>query len=463
MSKSPSNRKKKASSDDGAGTVTTEPAVDVKVSASKEEKSELEILRARIAELESENERLKNSKQSSRSMYFTQATNLYDNLNELQVKLKEQLKDSINDGILRLGQITLDLKPWVEAAAKSRKIDPSIIVEGIDRKKRQLLVCLITFLMLPMSILTTVAWAIYGLFFDKSRVVLGLLLVYAAYMYFDRRYEMGSISNEWLKRHIFWKTMGNYFPCLLMKQNPDTVFDPKGLYMFGYHPHGIISVGCFVSFAADATGFSDMFPGINVRPATLETNFYVPFWRELLLRLGVISVSERSIRNVLKKGPGNAVLVVPGGAAEALDARPGTHSLTLNKRQGFFRIALQHGASLVPIYSFGENDLYVQAGNEEGTLLRRIQDIFLKYAGFATPFFSGAGSTGTAIPMNPIPSRVPIITIVGDPIMVPLIADPTNEDIQKIRFQYIAKLQEMFAQFADTYAPERKSNLKIVK
>jgi hypothetical protein len=38
-------------------------------------------------------------------------------------------------------------------------------------------------------------------------------------------------------------------------------------------------------------------------------------------------------QNVLRKGPGNAVLVVPGGAAESLDAHPGTHSLTLKKRQ----------------------------------------------------------------------------------------------------------------------------------
>ena len=53
----------------------------------------------------------------------------------------------------------------------------------------------------------------------------------------------------------------NYFPVLLVKQNPDTIFDPKETYMFGYHPHGIISVGCFVNFAADANGIEDVFPG----------------------------------------------------------------------------------------------------------------------------------------------------------------------------------------------------------
>ena len=37
------------------------------------------------------------------------------------------------------------------------------------------------------------------------------------------------------------------------------------------------------------------------------------------------------------------------------------------------------------------------------------------------------------MPMNPVPKRVPVITVVGDPIMCPLIPDPTREDIDKVR------------------------------
>ena len=36
------------------------------------------------------------------------------------------------------------------------------------------------------------------------------------------------------------------------------------------------------------------------------------------------------------------------------------------------------------------------------------------------------------MPMNPVPKRVPVITVVGDPIMCPLIPDPTTEDIDKV-------------------------------
>ncbi len=56
----------------------------------------------------------------------------------------------------------------------------------------------------------------------------------------------------------------------------------------------------------------------------------------------------------------NDFLAVSGGAAEALDARPGNHILTLQNRRGFVRIALETGAYLIPVYSFGENDLFIQ-------------------------------------------------------------------------------------------------------
>ena len=52
---------------------------------------------------------------------------------------------------------------------------------------------------------------------------------------------------------------------------------------------------------------------------------------------------------------------ISGGAAEALNAHPGEHVLILNKRKGFIKVALETGAQLVPLYSFGENEVFRQA------------------------------------------------------------------------------------------------------
>lgn len=70
---------------------------------------------------------------------------------------------------------------------------------------------------------------------------------------------------------------------------------------------------------------------------------------------------------------GKAVVIVLGGAAEALDARPGQATLHLSRRKGFVRLALQTGAGLVPVFSFGENDLFEQVDNPEGSRLRAFQ------------------------------------------------------------------------------------------
>ena len=81
-----------------------------------------------------------------------------------------------------------------------------------------------------------------------------------------------------------------------------------------------------------ATGFSQAFPGIKPHLLTLETNFRTPFYRDILMWMGVCSVSKESCQNILGQGGGSAITIVVGGAAESLSARPGTADLTLRKR-----------------------------------------------------------------------------------------------------------------------------------
>lgn len=90
------------------------------------------------------------------------------------------------------------------------------------------------------------------------------------------------------------------------------------------------------NFANDSTGFSRGFPGVRPHLLTLTSNFTIPFYREILLLLGVCSVSKRSCERILRKGNGSAITIVVGGAAESLSAHPGTADLTLRKRCVFF-------------------------------------------------------------------------------------------------------------------------------
>lgn len=158
----------------------------------------------------------------------------------------------------------------------------------------------------------------------------------------------------WFRRLSLWRYFAAYYPVSMIKEAD---LPPDRPYVFGYHPHGIIGTGAFANFATDGTGFSTLFPGIKPHLLTLASNFRLPFYRDLMLLLGVCSVSKKSCANTLRLGPGNAITIVVGGAAESLTAHPGTNDLVLRKRLGFIKIAVREGADLVPVFSFGENDV----------------------------------------------------------------------------------------------------------
>lgn len=71
--------------------------------------------------------------------------------------------------------------------------------------------------------------------------------------------------------------------------------------------------------------------------------FKFPFVRDFAMAGGVCDVSKDSINHVLQGPGGNAAIIVIGGAAESLEARPGTQKLTLKNRKGFVKIALKNG------------------------------------------------------------------------------------------------------------------------
>lgn len=102
-------------------------------------------------------------------------------------------------------------------------------------------------------------------------------------------------------------------------------------------------MGAIANFGTAATEFSSSFPGITPHLLTLNSNFSIPIYRDVLMAMGVCSVSKRSCERILRKGKGNAITIVVGGASESLSAKPGTANLTLRKRLGFIKIAFRNG------------------------------------------------------------------------------------------------------------------------
>lgn len=138
-----------------------------------------------------------------------------------------------------------------------------------------------------------------------------------------------------------------------------------------------------------------------------------------------------------------------GGAQEALNARPGVYKLVLKKRKGFVKAAIQTGASLVPVFSFNEVEVFDQPNNEPGTFIRTFQETFKKFTGFIPPFFVGRGFFQYSFGF--IPRRHPIQTVVGAPIQMEKNESPSNEEIDKMHAKFMVELEKLFEDHKKTY------------
>ncbi|KAJ3564035.1 hypothetical protein NPX13_g7984 [Xylaria arbuscula] len=248
-----------------------------------------------------------------------------------------------------------------------------------------------------------------------------LLLLYLLHVLSSKAATDGSLKyrSEWLRRNYIWHFFADYFPARLHKTHE---LPAMRKYIFGYHPHGIISHGAWAAFATDALGFSEKFPGITNSLLTLDSNFRIPFYREYILSMGVRSVSKESIVNILNKGGvnnegmGRGVTIVVGGARESLEARPGVMRLILKERKGFIKLAVRCGADIVPVLAFGENNLYDQLQPQEHPFLHSIQMFILKVWKFTLPFLHGRGIFNYDVGL--MPYRRPLNIVVGPPIKV---------------------------------------------
>ncbi|TKR57490.1 hypothetical protein L596_030746 [Steinernema carpocapsae] len=208
-------------------------------------------------------------------------------------------------------------------------------------------------------------------------------------------------------------------------------------------------------------GFAKLFPGITPSIATLNIQFMLPLRRELNMAVGGISSSKESITYQLNRDKGGrAVVIVLGGAEEALDAHPHSFVLTLKHRMGFAKLALETGAHLVPIYSFGENDVYNQISNERGSWVREIQERIKHIIGFSPVLFNGRGIFNYSFGL--LPYRKPINIVFGAPIPVKKVEKPTREQVQELHDQYCDALTKLFDNHKANYGISEDMKLTIL-
>ncbi|KAL3666633.1 hypothetical protein V7S43_008255 [Phytophthora oleae] len=232
-------------------------------------------------------------------------------------------------------------------------------------------------------------------------------------------------------RSFLVDTVKRYFNGTIIRTAP---LDPEMQYVLSFHPHGIMPISVmWLQFTAQ---WRELFPNFYAHILTASILHQIPLARDVLHFYGSREVTRTAFALTLQQK--GSVLLVPGGQAEMLQQQSAKKEVRVyTHHKGFIRLAIEHGVPLVPVLSFKEGEMM---DNVQAPMLQRW---FVKKLAFPFPYFPyGRG-------MLPIPRKVDIPIVVGEPLEVPHIENPTQDDIDKVHAKYFSILQEMFYKHKD--------------
>lgn len=233
-------------------------------------------------------------------------------------------------------------------------------------------------------------------------------------------------------RH-FWlfRLMRSYFPqrVHLPEKFPAMTGGDAKQYLFAFHPHGTMA-----DFRVILDGqLLDLLPGLDGRIRWLGASvlFRLPIVREICLWTRVVDARRTVADKVLQNG--FSIGVVPGGEQEQLRTEYGREEVYLKKRFGFVKLALQFGVPLVPCYVFGCVDLY-----RTSRFMYGLRNSLVKHLGICLPLCYGR----FCLPLTPF--KRPVDIVIGTPLDVGKILEPTKEQVAEAHEKYVRALQELF-------------------
>jgi len=277
-------------------------------------------------------------------------------------------------------------------------------------------------------------WGLLG-FLNVQWALIPIFLLYAI-RHLGSTAHITGIGGEWPSfRRAFdseWvEIVMSYWPISVLNREAVERLDLSAKpHVFAVHPHGVHCFACFpLTFQTKAVRLDTS----RLTGLVATVIFKVPFVRELFLWMGYRDARFEVASRALSEG--KSLYVIPGGEAESLECRTGEDRVVLAGRKGFIRLALQHGAPVVPVYAFGLADIY-----ETKTWLLGLRKWISKKFKICIPIFYGRW-------LSPMPRRVPIQVCFGAPVDMPRIPEPKKADIDRYHAQYVQSLRTLF----DTY------------
>ncbi|TYZ58101.1 hypothetical protein PybrP1_006693 [[Pythium] brassicae (nom. inval.)] len=279
-----------------------------------------------------------------------------------------------------------------------------------------------------------------------SVVVVALLALYApSYLSGAERTAEGK-AWDFVRKARCWLLTANFLGIKILREQE---LDPSKRYIFGFHPHGIIILSRVATYGGT---WEAVFPKLITRALGASSIFGVPLARELCLWLGVVDASRSTAEKVLKKD--YSICVYPGGVPEIFLVDPASKEtkIVLKNRLGFVKLAIRHGAELVPTFVFGEKWFFNVWRPSKGVV-----DFFRKVLKIPMIVFWGRFCW--------MPKRLPegkaFGVVYGKPIPTVQKDEPTEEDIRAVHTLFVAEIERLFEQYKGRYGYDADETLVI--
>lgn len=200
-----------------------------------------------------------------------------------------------------------------------------------------------------------------------------------------------------------------------------------GPSIFAVEPHGVLPISIF-------WGTVRVLKKQKLLACMSSAIFLMPIMKHFLTWCGATSVDKAVMKSNLKRG--FSLNLCPGGVQEIPYLSNDKKELVffLKQRVGLTKLALQEGVCLIPSVTFGLQNIYSFWKFENEMLLPLARKI-----GFYPMIFFGLGG----VPFSQA-APAPITVIVGKPLKMPQINEPTAEDLAKHHQRFMTAIAQLF-------------------
>ena len=196
------------------------------------------------------------------------------------------------------------------------------------------------------------------------------------------------------------------------------------------HPHGIISLGMGSAIFHQNSILKNFI--------ICGTRFvrFLPISGIIARWIGIQGVNHQNFKKFMNEGKN--IVFVPGGFECATFTNHRKDRVFLKNRKGFIKYALRYGYKVYPCYNFNENKLYYTFNGFE-TIMYYLNKFKIPGCFFVGKFFF--------FPRTDID----ICTVIGKPLELPVIANPSKDEVDKYHLSYMNNLINLYNRYKSEF------------